>query len=158
MAPFFHCDIVKSAAKKKEKSVVHLHTISATWCPTVATRSPPWWGSYRDQHVIPSCTLFCHTRGPLRPVYFLSGFLFLFIAPPRSCVAHACLSIIDARAICLGFRKLYTGGSNSFLTNGSTQKHLAATRYVVACEVFALIFKKGGKYKNPVPLKDGYHY
>jgi hypothetical protein len=24
--------------------------------------------------------------------------------------------------------------------------------------VFALIFKKGGKYKNPVPLKDGYHY
>jgi hypothetical protein len=63
------------------------------------------------------------------------------------------LSIIDARAICLGFRKQYAGGCNSFLTNGSTQKHLAATRYVVACEVFALVFKKGGKYKNPVPLK-----
>lgn len=77
----------------------------------------------------------------------------MFIAPPRSCVAHACLSIIDARAICLGFRKQYAGGCNSFLTNGSTQKHLAATRYVVACEVFALVFKKGGKYKNPVPLK-----
>jgi hypothetical protein len=95
----------------------------------------------------------------LRLAFFLfdkktaTGFLFLFIAPPRSCVAHACLSIIDARAICLGFRKQYAGGCNSFLTNGSTQKHLAATRYVVACEVFALVFKKGGKYKNPVPLK-----
>ena len=104
-----------------------------------------------------------HTRVPYDlPSFFLTKkrrqvFCFCSLCNPRSCVAHACLSIIDARAICLGFRKQYAGGCNSFLTNGSTQKHPAATRYVVACEVFALVFKKGGKYKNPVPLKNGYH-
>jgi len=58
---------------------------------------------------------------PLRLAFFLfdkktaTGFLFLFIAPPRSCVAHACLSIIDAcvrdmlrvqEAICRRFQQL----------------------------------------------------